>query len=99
MYCRYRFYCHNITNFFDCYFGVTDISVNGQLLDENADFNQLTENERVNRIIEISKEYGCHDDSIRGLVFCSRKEEANTSGAEETPDTNGEFNFYQHPTA
>ena len=59
------------------YFGVTDISVNGQLLDENADFNQLTENERVNRIIEISKEYGCHDNSIRGLVFCSRKEEAN----------------------
>lgn len=59
------------------YFGVTDISVNGELLDENADFNQLTENERVNRIIEISKEYGCHDDSIRGLVFCSRKEEAN----------------------
>ena len=59
------------------YFGVTDISVNGELLDENADFNQLTENERVNRIIEISKEYGCHDNSIRGLVFCSRKEEAN----------------------
>lgn len=59
------------------YFGVTDISVNGELLDVNADFNQLIENERVNRIIEISKEYGCHDNSIRGLVFCSRKEEAN----------------------
>ncbi len=58
------------------YFGITDITVNGSLLDEKADFNKLTGDERVDRIIEKSIKYGCDDNQIRGLVFCSRKEEA-----------------------
>ncbi len=58
------------------YFGVTDISVDGEILDENTDFNKLTEDERVDRIIQISAKYGCDNNIIRGLVFCSRKEEA-----------------------
>ena len=32
--------------------GVTDIMVNGELIDDNADFNLLTRNERVDRILE-----------------------------------------------
>ena len=58
------------------YFGVTDITVNGQELDEKSDFNLLIADERVERIIDISKQYGCDDGIVRGLVFCSRKEEA-----------------------
>ena len=59
------------------YFGVTDITVDGELLDDNTDFNNLTKDERVNRIIQISKKYGCDDGTIRGLIFCSLKDEAN----------------------
>ena len=58
------------------YFGITDISVNGSLLDENADFQNLTGEERVEKIIAKSMKYGCDDNNIRALVFCSRKEEA-----------------------
>lgn len=57
------------------YYGVTDITVNGQLLDENANFNSLTSKERIDRIIEKIKIYGCDDGNIRGLIFCSKKEE------------------------
>ena len=60
------------------YYGVTDIMVNGQLIDDNADFNLLTRNERVDRIIEKINYYGCCDGNPRGLIFCSRKDEANS---------------------
>ncbi len=53
------------------YFGVTDITVDGQPLDENADFSLLTAKERVNRIIEKAEFYGCDNGCIRGLIFCS----------------------------
>ncbi len=57
------------------YYGVTDINVNGNVLEENADFRLLTSNERINHIIEKSKIYGCDSGVIRGLVFCSRVDE------------------------
>ncbi|MFM2230241.1 MAG: hypothetical protein RL607_1499 [Bacteroidota bacterium] len=57
------------------YYGVTDITVNGSVLDENADFKFLTAEERINHIIEKSKIYGCDSGIIRGLVFCSSVEE------------------------
>ncbi len=59
------------------YFGVTDISIGGNPLDENSDFNLLIAPERVDRIIEIAEQYGCDSGVIRGLVFCSRVDEAN----------------------
>jgi superfamily II DNA or RNA helicase len=60
------------------YYGVTDITVDGQVLEEKADFNLLTSNERVDRIIENAKLYGCDSGIVRGLVFCSRVEECIT---------------------
>ncbi|RQD79846.1 DEAD/DEAH box helicase, partial [Methanosalsum natronophilum] len=41
------------------YFGVTDVTINGKMLDENAAFSLLTAKERVNRIIEKAEFYGC----------------------------------------
>jgi superfamily II DNA or RNA helicase/HKD family nuclease len=58
------------------YFGVTDMTINGQEVEEKADFNLLTSDERVNRIIDQSQFYSCDDGNIRGLVFCSKVEEA-----------------------
>lgn len=64
------------------YYGVTDISVNGQVLEENANFSLLTSSERVERIIEKARFYGCDDGLVRGLVFCRSIEECNTLSIE-----------------
>lgn len=53
------------------YYGVTDISVNGKLLEENADFKFLASEERIDRIIEKASIYGCDNGNVRGLIFCS----------------------------
>ena len=58
------------------YFGITDLNINGEIIDEKSDFNKLICDERVERILDISDKYGCDDNIIRGIVFCSRKEEA-----------------------
>ena len=57
------------------YYGVTDIIVDGQELEEKADFLKLTSKERVDKIIETAKLYGCDDGVVRGLIFCSRIDE------------------------
>jgi len=57
------------------YYGITDISVNGEELDNTADFIKLTSNERVERVIEKAKLYGCDNGIVRGLIFCSKIEE------------------------
>jgi len=59
------------------YYGVTDLTVNGRLLEDDADFNLLTSEERLNRIVENAKLYGTDTGRTRGLIFCSRVEEAN----------------------
>ena len=58
------------------YFGITDLNINGEIIDEKSDFNKLICDERVERILDISDKYGCDDNIIRGIVFCSRKDEA-----------------------
>jgi len=58
------------------YYGVTDITVDGKVLDENADFNKLTSQERIDRIIDKANIYGCDNGRVRGLIFCSSIEES-----------------------
>ena len=58
------------------YYGVSDISVDETILENNADFNLLFAKERVARIIEKSTFYGTDNGITRGLIFCSRNEEA-----------------------
>ena len=57
------------------YYGVTDISVDGKILDENKAIliYYYLMNELM-RIIEKTKLYGCDDGNVRGLIFCSRIE-------------------------
>ena len=57
------------------YFGITDIQVNGKVLDEDASFNLLVSDERVDRIIEAICSYAADLEPIRGLIFCSRIDE------------------------
>jgi superfamily II DNA or RNA helicase/HKD family nuclease len=58
------------------YFGVTDLVVQGREINDKATFSCLTCSERVNRILEKATLYSCYDGLVRGLVFCSRVEEA-----------------------
>jgi superfamily II DNA or RNA helicase/HKD family nuclease len=58
------------------YFGVADLTINGEAIEEHSDFNKLTTPERVNRIAEKATFYGCDDGIVRGLIFCSRNEES-----------------------
>ena len=57
------------------YFGVTDLSVEGEVINDLSDFSSLVSEERVNHILEKSKIYGCDNGELRGLIFCSRKNE------------------------
>lgn len=61
------------------YFGITDLQIDGETIDENTglrDFNRLTSDERVNYVIEQINYYGYCGDRVKGLVFCSSKNEA-----------------------
>lgn len=63
------------------YYGLTDISVAGEFIDEKSVFNRLVADERVDRIIEQVKYYGCDDGVIKGLVFCSKVQESDELSA------------------
>ena len=58
------------------YYGVSELEIDGQVIDEKTTFNQLVCNERVERIIEKARLYGWDQGRVKGLVFCSRVEEA-----------------------
>lgn len=58
------------------YHGISEVQVDGTVLDEHSDFNRLTCDERVKHILHYADFYGCDEGRIKGLVFCSRKDEA-----------------------
>ncbi|MGX6592550.1 DUF3427 domain-containing protein [Cetobacterium ceti] len=58
------------------YFGIKDISIDGKILDEKANIKDLTLDKRVEHIIEKSNYYGYSGDKLHGLIFVSKKEEA-----------------------
>ncbi len=58
------------------YFGISDITIDGVDLDEYAAFNYLISKTRIDYIIDKIKFYGYSGDRVRGLIFCSRVEEA-----------------------
>ena len=61
------------------YFGITDIEINGDSIDDDSDvrlFSRLVSDTRVKHILKQSEYYGYSGDRVKGLVFCSNKEEA-----------------------
>ncbi|MCQ6268182.1 DEAD/DEAH box helicase [Fictibacillus sp. WQ 8-8] len=58
------------------YFGVTDIELNGEMIDDTTVLAKLITEERVNHMIEKISYYGFSGPKVKGLIFCSRKEEA-----------------------
>ncbi|AXI10971.1 DUF3427 domain-containing protein [Oceanobacillus zhaokaii] len=58
------------------YFGVTDLEYDGEIINDATILSNLVTEERVNHIIDKINYYGFSGDRVRGLMFCSRKEEA-----------------------
>lgn len=57
------------------YFGITDLIVNNEVIEDTRDFNYLSSDERVKRIIEAANLYGSDNGVTRGLVFCATNKE------------------------
>ncbi len=58
------------------YFGITDITINGNTLDDATEFRYLVSDQRVDHIIDRIKFYGYSGERVKGLIFCSDKKEA-----------------------
>lgn len=58
------------------YHGISEIAVDGKVLDDNAQFRYLVCGQRVEHILRYADFYGCDQGRVKGLVFCSRTEEA-----------------------
>lgn len=55
------------------YFGITEILIDGQKIDDKTDltnFNLLVSDERIKHIISNSEYYGYSGDRVKGLIFC-----------------------------
>lgn len=58
------------------YFGIADLAIDDEETDDFTLFSQLTSEERVRHIVEKIEEYSVKKENRRGLVFCSRNDEA-----------------------
>lgn len=58
------------------YFGVTDFELEGEVVTDTARLNLLVAPERADHIVRALSTYGHSGIPVRGLIFCSRKDEA-----------------------
>lgn len=61
------------------YFGITDLEIEGEVFDDTTgvrNFGKLVCDARVDYVLEKANYYGYSGDRVKGLIFCSRKEEA-----------------------
>ena len=61
------------------YFGITDLEINGEVFDDKTgfrNFSNLVSDDRVDYVIEKAEYFGYSGERLKGLIFCSRKEEA-----------------------
>lgn len=61
------------------YFGITDLEINGEVFDDTAgirNFSNLVSDAQVDYVLEKAEYFMYSGDRVKGLIFCSRKEEA-----------------------
>ncbi|USG07258.1 NgoFVII family restriction endonuclease [Latilactobacillus sakei] len=58
------------------YIGVTDYELNGEIGEETTSLQHLVSTERMDYVEQQLNYYGYSGDSVHGLIFCSRKDEA-----------------------
>ena len=64
------------------YYGVSELIVDEEIHEEEGDFRYLELKEKVDKIIDKIEFYGCDDGEVRGLIFCSRNDEADLLSSE-----------------
>lgn len=65
------------------YYGVTDVEFDdGSTTDDLTPLHRLASSERVRHIVDALEVYGHVGTPVRGLIFCSRKDEAHALSAE-----------------
>ena len=70
------------------YYGVAEVTLdNGEIIDEKTTLEKLVSRIRINHILEALHKYGQAGLKPRGLIFCSRKEEARALSAELNKET------------
>lgn len=57
------------------YYGIADLIIDGETINEKEDFNQLTCSARVDHILKQANYYGYNGDRVKGLIFVSRRDE------------------------
>ena len=60
------------------YFGISDLNINDEIIDDISLFNKINEEQRISHIIKHIEFYGTDNDEVRGLVFCSTIEECHS---------------------
>lgn len=58
------------------YFGIADLDIDDQAIDDYGLFSKLTSDERVRHITQKIEEYTVTKSGRRGLIFCNRNDEA-----------------------
>ena len=58
------------------YYGLSDLTVDGEEISDKSDFSKLVSEERIKHIEKAIKLYKSNDYPVKGLIFCSRVEEA-----------------------
>ena len=64
------------------YYGIADITINDQELDDVSLFSRLTSQERIRHVVSKIEDYSVNKSSRKGLIFCSRNAEAQTLSQE-----------------
>ncbi len=59
------------------YFGISDATIDGELIDEQSAMSKLTSEQRISHIINESKKYGYELEKVRGLIFVNSVQYAN----------------------
>ena len=58
------------------YFGVTDLTINGEIVEDSTEFNKLVSPERAKRVKQAIDFYSMYCEDRKGLIFCSRTDES-----------------------
>ncbi|HKL86333.1 MAG TPA: DUF3427 domain-containing protein [Treponemataceae bacterium] len=58
------------------YYGVSEITVEGKEINELSEFSKLISTQRIDHVIENIELYKNNTEKTKGLIFCSRNEEA-----------------------
>lgn len=58
------------------YFGISDIEIDDEAVDDPTLFNKLTSDDRVQHIVSKIEQYSVAKQNRRGLIFCNRNNEA-----------------------